>query len=360
MVSKALSYFSVQVFSKGLSHVGIFGPMIPFAAANRVRLILVNRRDYPGSTPFSDAELAELGSSHLETRAKALAQQGTDIGLFLTWLVREKKIPAMTVDRRGKKKGGIVLLAWSLAHTPLAGFLASANKLPADALRTLEPCLRAYCIFGEHHFSVPPAPVLPNSSVPADAPHVSFGLPTLSKYHPLVDQTYPMEQRVPRFYSWVSTYYKHSELARKTHNPARLDTTPLPFPAPPCVRPATLDAISPDALEAVSWPGPIQGSEALLHGMPLDLALEQTRRMLLDPVAGRTLPRCKVVVVWGENTLWEMAGAAWAVEKLYKEHEALGQVGRVLEVREMPGANHFVRFFPFFDGPGSYEGGVYV
>lgn len=182
-------------------------------------------------------------------------------------------------------------------------------------------------------------------SVLADAPHVSFGLQTLSKYHPLVDSTYPMEQRVPRFYSWVSTYYTHSELARKTHNPAQLDTTPLSYPSPPCVRPATLDVITPDALAAVSWPGPIQGSEALLHGMPLDLALEQTRRMLLDPKAGRTLPRCKVVIVWGENTLWEMAGAAWAVEKLYKEHEAVGHVGRVLEVVEMPGANHFVRLF---------------
>ena len=129
--------------------------MIPFAAANRVRLVLVNRRDYPGSTPFSDTELAELGSSHLKTRAKALAQQGTDIGLFLAWLIREEKIPAMSVDWKGKQQGGIVLVAWSLAHTPLAGFLASADTLPADTLRTLEPCLRAYCIFGEHTFGPP-------------------------------------------------------------------------------------------------------------------------------------------------------------------------------------------------------------
>jgi len=176
-----------------------------------------------------------------------------------------------------------------------------------------------------------------------DAPHVSFGLPTLSKYHPLVDPTYPMKQRIPRFHSWVSTYYTHSDLARKTRDPALLDTAPIPYPAPPCARPATLDAIDPASLEDVSWPGPIQGSEALLHGVPLSLAFEQTQRMLLDKDVGRALPRCKVVVVWGENTLWEMVGAAWAVERLYKEREAVGQVGRTLEVVEMPGANHFVR-----------------
>jgi hypothetical protein len=71
--------------------------------------------------------------------------------------------------------------------------------------------------------------------------------------------------------------------------------------------------------------------------------------MLLDKDVGRVLPRCKVVVIWGENTLWEMVGAAWAVEKVYKEREAVGQVGRTLEVVEMPGANHFVRLVPFLD-----------
>ena len=326
--------------------------MIPFAAANRVRLILVNRRDYPGSTPLSDAELAELGSSDLETRAKALAQQGLEIGLFLAWLIREESIPPVVIDRDGKRHGGIALVAWSLAHTPLAGFLAHADALPSDALRALDPCLRAYCIFGEYTNSRPPQslPPLQHSSpviARPDAPHGSFGLPTLSKYHPLVEPTYPMEERIPRFYSWVSTYYTHSDLARRTRDPALLDTAPLLYPAPQCTRPATLDAIAPASLGAVSWPGPIQGSEALLHGIPLGVAFEQTRRMLMDKNVGSVLPRCKVVVIWGENTLWEMVGAAWAVEKVYKEREATGQAGRTLEVVEMPGANHFVSLSPF-------------
>jgi hypothetical protein len=38
-----------------------------------------------------------------------------------------------------------------------------------------------------------------------------------------------------------------------------------------------------------------------------------------------------------------MAGAAWVVEKLYEKREVAGRVGRVLEVVEMPGANHLVR-----------------
>ena len=130
--------------------------MLQFAAAYRARLILVNRRDYPGSTPFSDTELASLGSGNLRTRAKALVQQGLDIGLFLAWLVREEKIPPMSIepDSNGNRRGGIALVAWSLAHTPLVGFLARADALPADARKALEPCLRAYCIFGKR-FPIP-------------------------------------------------------------------------------------------------------------------------------------------------------------------------------------------------------------
>jgi hypothetical protein len=56
-------------------------------------------------------------------------------------------------------------------------------------------------------------------------------------------------------------------------------------------------------LEAISWHSLIQGSKALLHGMPLSLAFEQMQCMLFDKGAGRVLPQCKVVVIWGENTL---------------------------------------------------------
>ena len=88
--------------------------MIPFAA-NRVRLILVNRRDYPGSTPLLDAE---LGSPDLDTRAKALAQQ--DLGLSFVARTRGEH-PSCSIDRDRKQQGGIALVAWSLAHTPLGG-----------------------------------------------------------------------------------------------------------------------------------------------------------------------------------------------------------------------------------------------
>ena len=104
---------------------------------------------------MTDTELASLGSQNLQTHAKALAQQGLDIGIFLAWLVCEEKIPPVSMDSNGNKWGGIALVSWSLAHTPSAGFLAHTDTLPVDARKALKPCLRAYCIFGNHFPSTP-------------------------------------------------------------------------------------------------------------------------------------------------------------------------------------------------------------
>ena len=77
--------------------------------------------------------------------------------------------------------------------------------------------------------------------------------------------------------------------------------------------------------------------------------LSRRRRVLLDlnGDVGCVLPRRKVVFIWDENTLWEMAGVRWPMEKCqwYNKREAAGQVGWVLEVVEMPasGAHHFAR-----------------
>jgi hypothetical protein len=82
---------------------GIFSLMLLFTAVYKAQLILVNRQDYLGSTLLTNTKLASLGSQNLQICAKALAQQGLDIGLFLTWLIREEKIPPVSIDPDGNK-----------------------------------------------------------------------------------------------------------------------------------------------------------------------------------------------------------------------------------------------------------------
>ena len=94
--------------------------MIPFAV-NQVRLILVNRRDYPGSTPLLDAE---LGSPDLDTRAKALAQQ--DLGLSFVARTRGEHPscehrPGWETAGRHRAHGVVArahALGWGSSRTP--------------------------------------------------------------------------------------------------------------------------------------------------------------------------------------------------------------------------------------------------
>jgi hypothetical protein len=85
----------------------------------------------------------------------------------------------------------------------------------------------------------------------------------------------------------TSTHIRISLVGRATQ---RCSIPPLCFiPAPQCARPAMPDAIAPASLEAVSWPGPIQGSEALLHGGERwhPRALQSTTRRSSGPQAGK-------------------------------------------------------------------------
>ena len=114
------------------------------------------------------------------------------------------------------------MVARTLTTSRLLRVRGHASGGRAPNTRAMSPSILH--ILGAHFC---PSIRLPTVPLPLQTRHTSRS--AYSKYHPFLDSTYPMEQRVPRFYSWVSTYYTHSERARKTHNPAQLDTTPLSY-----------------------------------------------------------------------------------------------------------------------------------
>ncbi len=78
--------------------------MIPIAKDYNTRLVLVNRRDYPGSTPYSEEERALIAPLHEDARtqdfAKArenglqfMANRAREVYGLLEDLVRREHIP---------------------------------------------------------------------------------------------------------------------------------------------------------------------------------------------------------------------------------------------------------------------------
>jgi hypothetical protein len=143
-------------------------------------------------------------------------------------------------------------------------FAVHRGRSPMDATRCSQnsrPLPPAYCSFGELQ-------TFPSRLANTHSSHhcntfagrcrtVHSG----QQYHVLVKSMCSMEEGMSCFYSWVSTYYTHSNLTRRMRDPALLDIFPLPYPA----RPATLDTVAPAALEADSWPGPNQPTRAPRH-----------------------------------------------------------------------------------------------
>lgn len=118
--------------------------MIPYAAERSLRLVLVNLRDYPGSTRYSEAELSALSSTDPKSQRSALDAQGSEIATFLLWFIKKEKIPRLT-ERGG---GGLGLLAWSWGNTIMMSFLAQAAKLPKDIQEILGAYVRSLIFFG--------------------------------------------------------------------------------------------------------------------------------------------------------------------------------------------------------------------
>ena len=61
-------------------YLGTFVKLLPLAHAHNTRIILINRRDYPGTTPYTDEERAALLSCR--------DVPADDTRLDITWIVR--------------------------------------------------------------------------------------------------------------------------------------------------------------------------------------------------------------------------------------------------------------------------------
>ena len=134
--------------------------MLPYAASSNVRIVLLNRRDYPGSTGVSDSELAYLeaiGSPStedydknkaMEAQSNFLKARGFEVAEFMAWFAETEGIPKIIHKRDGTKEGGIVIVAWSSGNTTSLSLFAHLRELRREVREALEPYMRNYIFYG--------------------------------------------------------------------------------------------------------------------------------------------------------------------------------------------------------------------
>ena len=114
-----------------------------------MRLVRLNMREYPGSTLYSDEELALLGGSHDE-QTLALQARGLELAAFLRGFIESERIPPRSPDNRG---GGISVLGWSGGNHLTLGMFAHADALSEETRMLLDGYLRTLILYGT---SLPP------------------------------------------------------------------------------------------------------------------------------------------------------------------------------------------------------------
>ncbi|KAM5540106.1 hypothetical protein V8D89_006246 [Ganoderma adspersum] len=321
--------YTTIVIIHGLGwHSGVFMKLIPLAHVHNTRLVLVNRRDYPGAAPYSLAERANLFIAADEAMTDAAAacpkvvsimkEGAIDVANLLIRFISDNRVP---LPRPQANLGGIVLVGWSLGTAWLTALLARGVPSPTDAVN-LPEYVRRIVFF--------------------DPPYLALGFPPPEgAYLPFVDPSIPPEGVVEAFNVWVTGIVKHG---------GNMDT--LDLAKPPASLPSTFKTLSAEERHSVLDPVPVDprgGSDtALMNAGVFSGAFALLREeALCVHAAGDGLRGWDAIAVrhvWCDASPWPMPWAARCLlEDVAGKRKAEGCV-RDLTFTRLRGANHLVHW----------------
>ncbi|KAL5488023.1 hypothetical protein ACEPAI_6131 [Sanghuangporus weigelae] len=322
-------------------HAQNFSRLFPLSAKYNLRVIALNRRDYVGSTPFSESELDILKDGTDEAKEQFMRTRGLEIARFLVWLVKELNIPPASEDG---KSGGIALLGWSLGNITTMAFLGNLSSYAEDITETLEPYLRTFFIYD-----------LPNNCLGYSRPE--------GYYHPLEDTSIHERIRGIQFGKWVSSYYEHPAYTAGPDSYAQNHTKSV-FPrgsrsidalqlrAPKkAARPCTLDKLSPRDLLSCVDIAPGTRSEWAMWRLPPSVLHAQKSKALISEYdtgandnSSQPLAKLQIRVLCGLASLWVVQWETWAFEEEYLKWRDEGKEVRSVKFIPVEEANHFMHW----------------
>lgn len=135
--------------------IAVFQKVMALAANYGLRIVGINRRDYPGSTPFSHSELAVLSGGSDDERADFVRARGLEIATFVDRFIENQGVPPISEDG---KSGGIALLGWSLGSAFVLSTISCCDTWPTELQSRLKTHLRALILqcADVHPYSISP------------------------------------------------------------------------------------------------------------------------------------------------------------------------------------------------------------
>jgi hypothetical protein len=109
----------------------------------------LNRRDFHGSTPYSDDELAIIQDGNNPKALKQFrADRGHEIGRFIYNIIEKEHLPHVK-HKATEIEGGVVLMGWSLGNSFGFAMLAHMRSMHPEMAVVLQEYVHTYIAFGE-------------------------------------------------------------------------------------------------------------------------------------------------------------------------------------------------------------------
>ncbi|KAH9896515.1 hypothetical protein C8Q73DRAFT_413163 [Cubamyces lactineus] len=319
-VPKNSSQYTTLVMIHGYAwHAAIFRKLLPFAGTYNARIVLLNRRDYPGSRPYSEDEVALLrpiegDGGERETcdnlwafmRARAL-----ELYDWVATSVNDGKICAFDPTTG---TGGVIVAGWSLGTIWITALLANGDLATSVNGVDLRNIIRRAVLY--------------------DPPYQVLGYQAKSE-NPRFDTSLGPDEMLEAFNIWVSGYYAHGQTPEEIEYRA-----PLKEPSP------TLRRLTPQDCNAVTYDEPAKpgGSDYMLVGAGIEYGLfKRLHDAAFYPAHDMWRPT-EVRYVWCDRSVSDAWWGAWRLREEMDEAKKMGKHMHPVTIYRIRQANHFAHW----------------
>jgi len=281
---------------------GTFFTLLPVASTLDLRVILVQRRLYPGSTPYTEEEKRIAFSGTEDQRKELVHKNATLLALFVDNMIKDHGL------------GRVAVVGWSVGSGFLNQVINAFQSLDHEPQERLKKRVHALIYWD------PPANIM------------GFDAPPNGGWVPLYDLTLSPEERAAAFEKWLSYHYPHPDLA--SHDPATLI---YKLDAP--VKTPSFTGISrEDFLTMVDFSAYRNGD---IIGTPpyRGILAAERQNALLSAQIRQGWENAKFCCIYGDQSPWNVQWGTWCLEKLIRD---ANNPQFSIHFKAMKGANHFV------------------
>ncbi|KAJ4471423.1 hypothetical protein J3R30DRAFT_3299672 [Lentinula aciculospora] len=183
-------YTTVLFVHGGVFNAYQFRKVHAHAHALNLRTVLIHRRDYAGSTPYSSSEIEELeqGSAAFWERLSA------QVAEFMEIFIKRERIPKLNRQKSSGGNGGVAIFGWSAGCSTVLSLLGL----------TRNPMISEDLYIGLQEYI--------GNCIIYDPPYFCFGYIPPSdnrNYIPWNDPAVSAEDLPGVVAEWISSYYDH-------------------------------------------------------------------------------------------------------------------------------------------------------